>query len=113
MDKETAAVRLAYAAAGGVATSFALSFVSEELALAFFVLAVLVGGAGIAVALSIARDNSRVGVDEAHAVPMPPIPYPSQPLAYAPPPPPAVPSAAEPHADPVSAETTDDDGWGL
>ncbi|WP_154677637.1 hypothetical protein [Mycolicibacter icosiumassiliensis] len=111
MDKEHAAVRLAYAATGGVVASFALSFVSEELALGFFVLAVLVGGAGIVVALSIARD-SRVDVDEAHTVPMPPIPYDHQPLAYVPPPPPAATVAVEPHTDPVSVEPTDD-GWGL
>lgn len=110
MDKEHAAVRLAYAATGAVVASFALSFVSAELALGFFVLAVLVGGTGIVVAFSIARDNSRVGVDEAHTVPMPPIPYDHQPLAYVPPPAAAI--AVEPHTDPVSVEPTDD-GWGL
>lgn len=109
MDKEHAAVNLAYGAAGGVVASFALSFVSEELALGFFVLAVLVGGAGIAVAFSIARDNSHVG--EANTVPMPPIPYSSQPLAYAPPPAPAVQSA--PRTDSVPEQSTTDDGWGL
>jgi hypothetical protein len=111
MDKEHAAVNLAYGAAGGVATSFALSFVSEELALAFFVLAVLVGSGGIAVAFSIARDNSRVG--EAHTVPTPPIPYDHQPLAYAAPPPPAAPNAVEPHTDSMPDQPADNDGWGL
>lgn len=109
MDKETAAVSLAYAATGGVVASFVLSLVSEELALVFFVLAILVGGAGIAVALSIARDNSRIG--EAYSDPVPPMPYPSQPVAYAPPPPPGRDSA--PRTDSVPEQSTTDDGWGL